>query len=78
MPDQKETTSPFKHGPYVVLSDWSTFDGTSDCCVAYVTDEGNEELEACSDFKAVESDQVEYILIDDLLDAYNKLHGTNL
>jgi hypothetical protein len=72
------TNEKFPHGPYLVLSDNSTFDGAEDCYVAYVTDEGNEELEACSDFKAVEDDQVEIILLSDLMDAYNKVHGTDL
>ena len=70
--------TPYTNGPYLVLSDSSTFDGADGCYVAYVTDEGNEELEACSDFGAVEDDQVEIILLSDLMDAYNKVHGTDL
>jgi len=84
VPDSKKTTeddteaSPYKNGPYLVLSDSSTFDGAEDCYVAYVTDEGERELEACSDFKAVEDDEMEIILLSDLMAAYNKVHGTDL
>jgi hypothetical protein len=79
MPDtQEETTSPYTNGPYVVLSDGSTFDGADGCAVVFVTDDGNEELEACSDFKAVENHQMEVIMLGDLMDAYNKVHGTDI
>jgi hypothetical protein len=44
----------------------------------YVTAEGNEELEACSDFKAVEDNQMEVITLSDLMDAYEKVHGVKL
>jgi hypothetical protein len=46
--------------------------------VVFVTNEANEELEACSDFKAVENDQMEVIMLGDLMDAYNQVHGTDL
>ena len=72
------TESPYTNGPYMVLSDGSTFDGADGCAVVYVTDEGNEELEACSDFKAVEDNQMEVIMLSDLMDAYNQVHGTNI
>jgi len=79
MPDtQEETTSPYTNGPYMVLSDSSTFDGLDGCFIAYITDAGQEELEACSDFNAVEADEFEIITMDELLDAYNKVHGTDL
>ncbi len=68
----------FRNGPYVVLSDASTFDGLDGCFVAFVSDKGQEELEACSDFKAVEPEEFEIITMDELLDAYNQVHGTNL
>ncbi len=76
--NSENAESPYVHGPYVVLSDASTFDGADGCCIVYVTAEGNEELEACSDFKAVEDNQMEVITLSDLLDAYNKVHGTNI
>jgi len=53
----------------------TTADG---CCIVYVTAEGNEELEACSDFKAVEDNQMEVITLSDLMDAYEKVHGVKL
>ena len=76
--DVKGQESPYANGPYMVLSDGSTFDGADSCYVAYVTDAAERELEACSDFKAVEDDEVEIILLSDLLEAYNKVHGTDL
>lgn len=75
---QEENISPYSNGPYLVLSDSSTFDGAEGCYIAYVTDDGERELEACSDFKAVEDDEVEIITLSELLDAYNKVHGTDL
>ncbi len=79
MSDQpKQQESPYVEGPYMVLSDGSTFDGVDGCAVVYVTKEGNEELEACSDFKAVEDDQMEVIMLSDLMDAYEKIHGVTL
>ena len=73
-----QEASPYKNGPFLVLSDSSTFDGAEDCYVAYVTDQALDELEACSDFKAVDDDEMEIILLSELLDAYNKVHGTDL
>mgnify|MGYP002809177585 CR=1 FL=1 len=75
---QEENISPYSNGPYLVLSDSSTFDVAEGCYIAYVTDDGERELEACCDFKAVEDDQVEIITLGDLIDAYNKVHGTDL
>jgi hypothetical protein len=68
----------FRNGPYLVLSDASTFDGVDGCFVAYISDKAQEELEACSDFKAVEEGEAVDIPLEDLIDAYNKVHGTNL
>ncbi len=70
--------SPFKNGPYIVLSDSSTFDGVEGCYVAYVTDAAEKELAACSDFKAVEEGELEFVTLEDLLRTYNKVHGTDL
>ena len=84
VPDSKKKTvekteeSPYKNGPYVVLSDGSTYDGAEGCCVVYVTDEGQEQLEECYEFKAVEIDDMEFITLADLMKAYNKVHGTDL
>jgi hypothetical protein len=72
------TESPYTNGPYVVLSDGSTYDGAEDCAIAFVTDEGQKQLEECYEFKAVEDDDMELIMLSDLIDAYNKVHGTNI
>jgi len=68
----------FRNGPYVVLSDASTFDGLDGCFVAFVSDKGQEELEACSDFKAVEDGEAVDIPLEDLIAAYNQVHGTDI
>jgi len=73
-----KTENPYMNGPYLVLSDSSTYDGTEGCFIAYITDTGQEELEACLDFKAVEDSEAEIITLDHLIEAYNKVHGTDL
>jgi len=73
-----KTEELYKNGPYVVLSDGSTYDGAEGCIVAWLTDEGEEQLEECYEFKGVEFDDVAHVTLADLLDAYNKVHGTNL
>jgi len=70
--------NPYTNGPYVVLSDSSTFDGAEGCVIAFITDEAQKEVEACSDFKAVEPGEAEWVMMSDLIDAYNKVHGTDL
>ncbi len=70
--------SPYTNGPYVVLSDGSTYDGAEDCAIAFVTDEGQQQLEECYEFKAVEDGDVEFITLADLMEAYNKVHGTDI
>ena len=69
--------SQFNNGPYIVLSDASTFDGVDGCFISYVSDKAQEEIEACSDFKAVEEGEAVDIPLEDLIDAYNKVHGTD-
>jgi hypothetical protein len=68
------------NGPYVVLDDWSTFAGVDGCTFVYLTDEDEAALEECNDFKAVDEDNPENIVITihDLVDAYNQLNGTQL
>ena len=73
-----EDESPYNNGPYLVLSDGSTFDGAEGCCVVYVTDEGEQQLLECSDFKAVEIEDMEFIRLTDLMDAWEKVHGIKL
>ena len=75
---QSESESPYVNGPFVVLSDGSTYDGADGCAVAYVTNNGLNSLEECYEFKGVEYDDMELIMMSDLLDAYNKVHGTDL
>lgn len=70
--------SPYTNGPYVVLSDGSTYDGADGCVIAYITDEGEKQLEECYEFKSVELGDMELITLSDLMDAYNKVHGTNI
>jgi hypothetical protein len=84
MPDTEAKTEdfykedPYKNGPYVVLSDGSTYDGLEGCIVAWLTDEGEEKLEECNDISdANHPDLSAHITVGDLLDAYNKVHGTN-
>ncbi len=79
MPDtQTETHSPYTNGPYVVLSDGSTYDGAEGCVIAYITDDGAKALDECYEFKGVEFGDMELITLSDLMDAYNQVHGTNL
>ena len=68
------------NGPYVVLDDWSTFSCDDGCTFVYLTDEEQDALEECNDFKSVDEDNAENIVItiDDLVDAYNQIHGTQL
>jgi len=70
--------SPYTNGPYIVLSDGSTYDGADGCVIAYITDEGEKQLEECYEFKGVELNDMELITLSDLMDAYNQVHGTDL
>ena len=70
--------SPYTYGPYVVLSDGSTFAMLEGCVVAYLTAQGEEALDECYEFKGVEHEDMELIRIEDLMAAYNQVHGTNL
>ena len=81
VPDSQQCTpdNEFIYGPYVVLSDQSTYDSALEhCCVAYVSPKGQTNLEECNDFNAVEGDEFVYLTLRDLLDAYNSVHGTSL
>ena len=75
---EKALQPQFTHGPYMVLSDGSTYDGTEGCVIAYITDEGEKQLEECYEFKGVEFEDMQLITLSDLMDAYNKVHGTNI
>jgi len=74
----ENTESPYTNGPYLVLSDGSTYDGAEGCVLAYITDTGEQALQECYEFKGVELDDMELITLSDLMDAYNQVHGTNL
>ena len=77
---EKLLPSAAMHGPYVVLNDWSTFSGADGCTFVYITSEEQESLEESNDFKSVDEDNAENVVIgiEDLIDAYNTVHGTNL
>ena len=72
------SSSKYPNGPYMVLSDASTFDGVDGCFIAFVSDKAQQELEECSDFNAVEDGEAEDIPLEDLIAAYNQVHGTNI
>ncbi len=71
-------TSPYKNGPYMVFPDGSTYDGAEGCTVVFITDDGQGQLESSNDFQSVEIDEMETIRIEDLFDAYNKVHSTDI
>jgi len=61
---------------YFVLSDNSTYDANG--FLAVLTERGNEELSEALDFKSVSEDEiVEEISLNDLIEAYNLIHGTD-
>jgi len=65
--------------PYIVLSDGSTFDGVDhDVVVAWLTAEGETQLNESLDFQSVDESNNVYISLSDLIEAYNELHGYNL
>jgi hypothetical protein len=71
--------STYIYGPYLVLSDMSTFcSAVDDAVVAYITSEAQDDLESCNDFKAVEPSEMKMVPLGDLIDAYNTLHGTDI
>ena len=78
VPDYPQETDErsFDNGPYVVLDDGSTYAG--DAQLVWITDKGQQQLEESFDFKSVEGFEAAHLTISDLLEAYNKVHGTNL
>lgn len=61
---------------YFVLSDNSTYDANG--FLAVLTQRGNEELSEALDFKSVSEDEiVSEISLNDLIEAYNLIHGTD-
>jgi len=70
------TDIPFEHGPYIVLSDCSTYDRADDAFIAILTQDGEDHLSDANDFKSVFEDDAKCVSLGDLIDAYNKVHGT--
>lgn len=68
----------FAYGPYIVLSDGSTFERAHDADIALITQDGEDHLNDALGFDAVHDDDVVYISMSDLTAAYNQIHGTNL
>ena len=59
-------------GPFVVLSDGSTYGGANGgAVVCYITKKGLEQLESGNDFKHVDVDEIEFVSIRDLLHCWN-------
>jgi len=68
----------FIYGPFAVLDDSSTYSGAEGAAIYFLTPKGMEQLENSNDMKSVDGDEVGHLTISDLLDAYNKVHGTDL
>ena len=68
----------YTHGPYVVFSDGSTYERAEDAAIALITQDGEDHLNDAMDFEAVFDDDVHFISLGDLIEAYNQVHGTNL
>ena len=73
-----KTENPYANGPYLVLSDESTYEGADGCTLVYITDDGEAQLGECNDFKSVAKSDMEIVTLSDLIEAYNQVHGTNL
>jgi hypothetical protein len=67
------------NGPFVVLDDKSTYSGASGCLLVYLRSDAASELAETNDFDDIifTDDNSIVISMDDLLDAYNKVHGTD-
>lgn len=68
-------------GLYVVLDDESTYGLVDGASVVLLTSDGLDRLEETMDFKNVprDSDNIKtYVTINELIDAYNMVHGTNI
>ena len=70
---------PYVSEPHIVLSDGSTFEAVDyDVVVAWLTAEGETQLNESLDFQSVDESNNVYISLSDLIEAYNELHGYNL
>jgi hypothetical protein len=54
----------------------STFSG--DGFIVYLSDKGQQQLEESCDMKHVDEEEMISVKVEDLLDAYNTVHGTSL
>lgn len=70
----------YKPCPYVVLDDLSTYSGLSGCVIALLSEENEDILFDTMDFKHVDlkSKGTVIVPIEDLIDAYNQVHGDNI
>ena len=65
-------------GPFVVLNDGSTYSGASGCAFVYLDNSAAIELEESNDFKHITLMESSVVIpVDDLVDAYNQVHGTD-
>ena len=69
---------PYEHGPYIVFDDSSTYAWAEDTCIAVLTQDGEDHLNDAMDFDAVHDDDAVYISMNDLIEAYNQVHGTDI
>ena len=63
-------------GPFVVLSDGSTYGVAGNgAVICWITERGEEQLLATNDFKHVHVDEIELVSLQDLLHCWNAVHG---
>ena len=68
----------FIYGPYTVLDDGSTYSDADGAALYWLTPKGMEQLENSNDMKTVDAAEVAHLTMNDLVDAYNQVHGTDL
>ena len=62
-------------GPYIVLDDGSTYGSTYGAVVCWISEKGEEELQAYNDFKAVSEENAMYVSVRELLNCWASVHG---
>jgi hypothetical protein len=70
------TNEKFPRGPYIVLSDGSTFDLARISHVVMLTAEGQAQLEESNDMQGVSLNNMDVVPLSRLLDVYNEYCGT--
>ena len=65
------------NGPYIVLNDRSTYSSADGCMFVLLNDEAQQDLEETNDFENVRVSGATIVSIDDLVDAYNQVNGTD-